>query len=87
MINYSSLPPHMQDLARRYIEKGIPGGSFFTALVSNDLMRSFLRADDMNTAAMRTWAVFLYTEAPNACWGSPEKVRAWIDHRGLEGME
>lgn len=87
MIDYSRIPPHMQDTARRYIEQGIHGGSFFTALVSNDLVRAFQRADDVNTAALRDWVIFLYTEAPNACWGSPEKVLEWLGHRGLGGME
>lgn len=86
-INYSNLPARMQDGARLYIERGIPGGSFMTALFSNDLLGAFQRADMENTAAMRTWASFLHNEAPCGCYGSPEHVKDWIAHRGLSGIE
>lgn len=86
-IDYTRIPAHMQDTARRYIERGIPGGSFFTALVANDLMGAFQRADDANTAAMRDWCAFLYNEAPQACWGSPEMVDAWIASGGMAGRD
>lgn len=77
----------MRDGARLYIDLGIPGGSFMTALFSNDFIRAFQRADDINTAAMRNWAAFLHNEAPRGCYGSPEAVKEWIAHRGLEGLD
>ena len=86
-INYTRIPGHMRDTARLYIERGIGGGGFFTALVSNDLMNAFRKADDENTAAMRNWVGFLYNEAPAACYGSPERVRDWIEAGGLEGLK
>jgi hypothetical protein len=73
----------MQDGARRYVERGIPGGSFFTAVVSNDLMEAFKKADDENTAAMRDWCMWLYNEAPIGCFGSPERVSEWIKQGGM----
>lgn len=86
MTSYTRLPAHMQDTARRYVEAGIPGGSFFTAVVSNDFMQAFSRADDSNTDAMRDWAMWLYNDAPCGCYGSQDKVRAWIASGGLEGQ-
>lgn len=86
MISYSKLPAHMQDTARLYVEKGIPGGSFFTAVVSNDLMGAFGRADDTNAAAMQDWCRWLYNDAPGGCHGSPEHVREWVKAGGLEGI-
>jgi len=85
MVSYSKLPAHMQDTARLYVEKGIPGGSFFTAVVSNDLMRAFARADETNADAMRDWVMWLYNDAPCWCHGSPERVREWISRGGLAG--
>ena len=76
----------MQDTARLYVERGIAGGSFFTALVSNDLMRAFQRADDTNTAAMRDWVQWLYMEAPGRCHGSQQTVREWIEAGGMDGL-
>lgn len=85
-VDYSRLPHHMQDGARLYVEKGIRAGSFFTAVVSNDFLGAFQKADDMNTRAMRDWAVWLHNEAPRVCHGSPEAVEEWIAHRGLAGL-
>lgn len=86
-IDYSSLPDHMQDGARRYIERGGPIGNFLTELFSNRLVQAYSRADDVNAAAMKVWAGFLYNEAPRGCWGSPEAVEEWQRRGGLEGIE
>ena len=85
-IDYSKLPEHMRDGFRRYIEKGIPGGHFMTAVLSNDLMGAFGRADDINRARMFDICAFLHNEAPRGCFGSPEHVNDWIKDRGLEGL-
>ncbi len=85
-INYSRLPAHMQDGMRLYIENGIPPGSFQTAVLSNDLMGAFRRADDVNRLAMLDYATFLHNEAPCGCFGSPEHVKDWIAQGGLAGL-
>lgn len=86
MTKYHRLPEHMQDTARLYVEKGIPGGSFFTAVVSNDLLGAFAKADDINSACMLDWIMWLYNDAPRGCYGSPEIVRDWINSGGLNGQ-
>ena len=85
-IDYGRLPEHMQDGMRLYIEKGIPPGSFQRAVLENDLMEAFRRADDTNAFRMRDYAVFLHSQAPCGCYGSPQHVKDWIAHRGLEGL-
>ena len=85
-INYDRLPSHMQDSARRYMEHGHPVGDFLTFVMENDLCHAFVKADDINTMAMREWAAFLYN-APGKSWGSPEKVREWQAHNGLAGPD
>ena len=84
-IDYSTLPEHMRDAARLYIEKGIPPGSFLQAVICNDLFGAFRRADDINQAAMRDWVVFFYNEAPGDCWGSEEHFSDWLDRGGMQG--
>lgn len=79
------LPHYMRDTAKRYVLHGISGGSFFTALVSNDLVKAFSRADEANTAAMRDWAAWLHNYAPVGCWGSVGAVGDWIRSGGLVG--
>lgn len=85
-IDYSTLPEHMQDAFRLYIEKGIPPGSFTTAVLSNDLMEAMRRADIVNRHAIFEICAFLANYAPIGCFGSPEHVSDWIAHRGLGGL-
>jgi hypothetical protein len=81
-VDYSRLPAHMQDGARGYIERGEEPGGFLTAVLCNDLVAAFSRADADNAAAMAEWARWLWNEAPSQAWGSRAKVDAWIDKHG-----
>jgi hypothetical protein len=72
---------------KAYIEVGQPVGDFLTALLSNDLMKAVSRADDNNQRNLVAWCKWLYNEAPALCFGSPEKVKLWLSHRGLEGLD
>lgn len=83
----ATLPAHMQDGVRAYIETGRPGGSFMTAVFANDMKNAFMRADAVNQRAMEAWVRFLYWYAPVACQGSYEKVEAWTKRHGLLGYE
>lgn len=85
-IDYGELPPGMQDGFRLYIEKGIPMGSFGQAVVSNDLMGAFGRADATNRHRLFDICVWLRWSAPNGCHGNPEIVRDWMASGGLEGL-
>ena len=87
MVDYRSLPPGMVGGAQRYIEHGIKPGDFLCRVFSNDLVGAYSRADNINTAAMRTWAAFLYNEAPRGCWGSEEAMADWIKAGGLNKIE
>ena len=69
---------YMQDGVDRYINQGIPPGSFLTALFCNDLKEAYRRADDANTAAMREWVRFMINDMPSIAQGSPDKVQEWI---------
>lgn len=80
-VDYSGLPEHMQGGMQRYIENGIEAGSFMMAVLENDLMGAFGRADSINAARIKDFCSFLYNNAPPACFGSREKVRAWIEAR------
>ena len=86
LMNYSKLPSHMQEGARDYVENGVPGGDFLHYVFCNDLVHSFGKADNTNLRRMFDWASFLYNEAPMECWGSEEKVEAWVAGGGLQGL-
>ena len=53
-------------------------GSFTTALLSNNLS-AILRADKESLAGIKDLVRFIYNEIPAECWGSPEKVSAWLE--------
>lgn len=74
---------HMRDAVERYLTKGIPGGSFLTAVLCNDLTRSVGQADIENMANICQWASWLYNACPSEAWGSPEKVAAWSKKGGM----
>ena len=84
-IDYSRLPEHMQDAARRYVEGGSRVGDFLTAVIHNDLFGAMRHADDINRDRLRDWCSFFYNEAPRDCYGSSEAMDAWIERGGLNG--
>lgn len=84
---FEALPNHMKAGVARYILNGIGGGSFLNAVLENNFIQAFNRADDTNMKYMKQWAQFLYSEAPIKCWGSPEEVAAWIESGGVKGQE
>jgi hypothetical protein len=79
MTDYSRIPVHMADAAKRYVEHGEIWGDFLEAVFSNNFVGIMHRADDINSASLREWAEFLYWEVPEGCWGSKERVRAWVE--------
>jgi hypothetical protein len=81
------IPPGMIGGLRRYIEHGIPPGHFMTAVLSNDLMEALKRADNENINRLPDYGMWLYNCAPTECYGSPQKVEAWIKKGGLNTME
>ena len=84
-INYDKLPEHMRAGVRGYIEEGGHIGDFLTALFSNNLVKTYGKADDTNREAIPIWLDFLHWEAPSPCWGSIEKVTKWQKSGGLNG--
>jgi len=78
---YQSLPEYMRESARLYVEEHRLPGDFLQAVLCNDLVGAFGRADLTNRAAMGAWAQWLYNECPHAAWGSREKVEAWVTER------
>lgn len=85
-IDYSLLPEHMIAGTKRYIEDGVPGGHFLTAILENDFMNTVCNADGVNIKHLKEWAIFLYNKAPASCWGNRKKVREWTEHGGLKGF-
>ena len=80
-IDYTRLPEHMREGMQRYVEHGQRPGKFLNAVLENDLMAALGYADSRNLPRLYDFGSFLYNKVPTACYGSPEKVTAWIKDR------
>lgn len=73
----SRIPDAIARALGGWIERGEMPGSFTQAVLRNDLRDTVGRADPASFAALQTIVIYLYSEAPSACWGSAEKMTAW----------
>ena len=82
------IPTRTKDAIDRYVEAHRPVGGFLAAVLSNDLAYSFWRADQENRANLFDIVVYCWNEIPAPCWGSPQKVKAWLQapHKRVQDM-
>ena len=76
---YPQIRPDVIKSLQDYAFDGVPTGDFLRAVLENDLMEAFGRADDDNTAALRWIVSYVYNELPAPCHGSPENVSMWLE--------
>lgn len=81
------LPEYMREGLRDWVMRAEPHptgmGHFQRALFENNLVEAACAADAANEHLLRAYALFLYNDVPSACWGSPEKMERWYDHKHL----
>lgn len=85
-IDYRCIPEGLcRDALRAYVEQGRPVAErdFLEAVLLNDLVNAFGRADTENLPRIRDYVVWMWNEAPSSCWGSKEKVEKWVAQGGL----
>ena len=75
------ISPRMMSGIQRYIEQGIPPGSFLCAIIDNNLKEAVGRADNENLRNLPAFVAYFYNEAPGPCWGSFEKRQAWMEKK------
>ena len=83
-LKYPEIPDHMLMALMQYRDVGRPGRGFLKALLCNDLMGTLERADNVNVKLLRDYGILLFNNMPRQCFGSPERYRNWVQHRGLE---
>lgn len=76
---YDLLPEHMREGVRSYIEERVPPGGFLAAVICNNLRDSFAFADHINRERLFDIVSFFYNYAPGICWGSPERMKTWLN--------
>lgn len=78
---------HMVEALTEYVDNGRPLGNFLNAIVSNDFSDAVCRADSVNLANLKAYAIWLNNQCPRKAWGSPAAVSKWIEIGGLNGIE
>lgn len=83
---YKRLPEWLQLELTRYL---VEGDAFITcflqAVLTNDLMKACGEADDDCMDALKDLSLVIYNRLPMDCWGSKEKVKAWMELGGWNG--
>jgi hypothetical protein len=72
------IPVRMHGGIIRYYEKGIPPGSFLTAVINNDLKEAVNRADATNVNCLKAYVMWFYNQAPGGSWGHEGACDNWI---------
>lgn len=76
------IPPMILEGLKRYIDQRVPTGDFLYAVLTNNLREAVFRADLHSELSLSKIVRWLHWEAPSQCWGSVEKVGAWLkDHQ------
>ena len=81
-----TIPEDIYEALTIYVEKGYPVGNFLTNVLVNDLFGAISRADSTNRKYLTDICLYIYNKIPSKCWGSEEKVQAWMKHNGLSGI-
>ena len=72
------IPERTLEGLKRYVKDKIPPGGFLTAVLENNLLNSFQRADGENRQAIPEIVYYVRNHLPANCWGLPEKVKKWL---------
>lgn len=72
------IPDHMKEGLRLYVEEHQPPGDFLRAVICNDLQEAVCRADSENLENLPAYVLFFYNEVDARCWGSKERMEAWL---------
>lgn len=70
----------IKNMIDNYVNNGWNPGDFLTAVLANDLMASFSRADKNNISNMLHIVRYVYNHVPMGACGSYQKVKEWIDN-------
>lgn len=72
------VPLQLRDGILRYVDHGIRPGHFLCAVISNDLREACAGGDSQCLDGLNAVVGWFYMEAPGECWGSAERLNAWI---------
>lgn len=74
----SKVPAHLRPGLVSYIVNHRPPSGFLLAVLSNNLTDALHYGDDESRACLHEIVTFLVWDAPAMCWGSKDRVTAWL---------
>lgn len=83
---YGRVPPNIMEGLVAYRDTGRRTGSFLEAVLRNNLAEAVGRADRFSLAALKDIVQWVWWEMPAHAWGSEQKVRAWMQAGGVQGL-
>jgi hypothetical protein len=78
--SYPGVKQSTIDTINNFVTKGWEPGGFVTAVLENNLMEAFGRADEENRYSLFDICNYVYNEIPAGSHGSPAKVEAWMKY-------
>ena len=84
---HQMIPHYMHEALINYLERGAIPGDFLQAVISHNFCVAVTRADGVNEASLRQYAIFLLNFVPDDCHGSRKKMIAWNKRGGLLGRK
>lgn len=73
-----AMPESLIASLSRYSTEHVATGGFLKAVLENDLCEAVCRASESNFQLLPVIVRYVYNELPSPCWGSKEKVAAWL---------
>lgn len=75
---YLGVPPNIRGGLVRYVDNGLATGSFLTAVLTNNLLKTFTTADRTSLEAIDTIIMFVANTVPHVCRGTKNDFTCWI---------
>jgi hypothetical protein len=79
--NNYGCPDEIVDTIKQYVEHRLEPGSFVRAVLENDLMSAIFKAHPLMLPHLKYVCMYVWWEIPSECWGSREKVNAWLKRK------
>lgn len=86
MLDPALCPIHLRESIDRYVNEGVPVGSFLSAVLANNLEASVTRADEANVILLPHIVAYVIQNVPFNVWGSEFKVDRYIEKKERERM-
>lgn len=79
--SYTDVPDHTRQSFEDYLLRGLPPGSFMSAVLRNDFVAAVCHADHVNREHLPGIAKWMLNHAPSISWGNEQAVRDWVDDK------